>query len=59
MTTHNLHLTDCEIVQFHTLSLSVKEIAFKLGFSSPSYFSRIFRKFYGRTPSRDSHLAGR
>jgi len=26
--------------------LSVKEIAFKLVFSSPSYFSRIFREFY-------------
>ena len=32
--------------------LSVKEIAFKLGFSSPSYFSRIFREFYGRAPKR-------
>lgn len=32
--------------------LSVKEIAFKLGFSSPNYFSRIFREFYGRAPKR-------
>ena len=30
--------------------LSIKEIAFKLGFSSPSYFSRVFREFFGRTP---------
>ena len=39
--------------------LSVKEIAFKLGFSSPSYFSRIFREFYGRTPSGDRHPSGK
>ncbi len=30
--------------------LSVSEIAFKMGFSSPSYFTQSFREFYGVTP---------
>lgn len=30
---------------------SISEIAFKVGFGSPSYFNRCFLKHYGRTPS--------
>ncbi len=30
---------------------NVSEIAYKVGFSDPSYFSRIFKKQYGKTPS--------
>lgn len=33
-----------------TTSLSVAEIAFKLGFDDPSYFSRFFKKRTGKTP---------
>lgn len=32
--------------------LSVKETADRLGFSSPFYFSRVFRAVYGVPPSR-------
>ena len=31
-------------------NLSISEIAFKVGFSSPSYFSQAFREYYGLTP---------
>lgn len=31
-------------------NLTISEIAFKVGFSSPSYFSQAFRDFYGFTP---------
>jgi two-component system response regulator YesN len=31
--------------------LSVKEVARRSGFESPYYFSRLFRKVTGRTPS--------
>lgn len=31
-------------------NLTVSEIAFKVGFSSPSYFSQAFRDYYGVTP---------
>lgn len=31
--------------------LPISEIAFHAGFNDPKYFSRIFRKFYGMTPS--------
>jgi len=32
-------------------NLSVSEIAFQTGFNDPKYFSRIFRKFYGMSPT--------
>ncbi|TAK32705.1 MAG: AraC family transcriptional regulator [Saprospiraceae bacterium] len=31
--------------------LSVKEIAFRLGFEDASYFNRFFKKHFGKTPS--------
>ncbi|STD11909.1 helix-turn-helix domain-containing protein [Chryseobacterium carnipullorum] len=31
-------------------ALTIKEIAFKLGFSDASYFSRFFKKQTGRNP---------
>lgn len=33
-----------------TKSLTISEIAFTVGFSSPSYFSQAFRDYYGVTP---------
>ncbi len=32
-------------------SLSVSEIAYRVGFSSPSYFSKCYREFFGKSPS--------
>ncbi len=32
-------------------NFNVSEIAYKVGFSDPSYFSRIFKKQYGKSPS--------
>ena len=32
-------------------NFNVSEIAYKVGFSDPSYFSRIFKKKYGKAPS--------
>lgn len=34
-----------------TTDQSISEIAFKTGFNDPKYFSRIFKKFYGLSPS--------
>lgn len=31
--------------------MSIKEVAYSSGFSSPKYFSTSFKKFYGMTPS--------
>lgn len=38
-----------ELMQKEQLSLS--EVAYKVGFSSPSYFSTAFKRAYGKTPS--------
>lgn len=35
-----------------TLDLPVKEVAFKTGFSSPYYFSRKYKEFFGYPPSQ-------
>ncbi|WP_319479959.1 two-component regulator propeller domain-containing protein [uncultured Draconibacterium sp.] len=37
-----------------TTDQSISEIAFKTGFNDPKYFSRIFKKFYGSSPSEFS-----
>jgi AraC-like DNA-binding protein len=34
-----------------TKECSIAEIAYKVGFSSPSHFTRVFKKNYGQTPS--------
>lgn len=34
---------------YHTKDLSIKELAFELGFNDPEYFSRLFRKVTGQT----------
>ena len=34
-----------------TESYTVSEIAYKVGFNDPSYFTRIFKKEYGKSPS--------
>ncbi len=49
------YLTDLRINKAKDLlrqtDLSVKEISIKLGYSDPNYFSRIFKRITGRTPS--------
>ena len=32
--------------------LSMKEVAARTGFSSPSYFTNVYKKYYGRSPSK-------
>lgn len=32
-------------------NMNISEISFEVGFNDPKYFSRIFRKFYGMSPS--------
>ena len=32
-------------------SLSVSEVAYKVGFSAPSYFARCYKDYYGKSPS--------
>jgi len=34
-------------------ALSVTDVAFSCGFSSPEYFCRLYRAFFGCSPSRD------
>ena len=36
--------------------INVSEVAYKTGFSDPKYFSRLFRKFYGMSPSHYANL---
>lgn len=33
-------------------NLSIKEVAYRSGFSNPKYFSTSFKKFYGKSPSK-------
>jgi AraC-like DNA-binding protein len=38
--------------------LNISDVAFEVGFNDPKYFSRVFRKVYGLSPSeyfRDLH----
>ena len=35
-----------------TSSKNIAEIAYELGFSDPTYFSRLFKKHFGQTPSK-------
>jgi len=35
-------------------NLPISEVAFQVGFNDPKYFSRIFKKFYGMSPSEFS-----
>jgi AraC-like DNA-binding protein len=35
----------------HNGAVSVNEVAYKIGFNDPKYFSRVFKKFYRETPS--------
>lgn len=62
-------ITGCSIVDFINLyklkkaasllaanpQLNISEIAFEVGFNDPKYFSRIFRKVFGVTPSEYAH----
>jgi signal transduction histidine kinase/ligand-binding sensor domain-containing protein/DNA-binding response OmpR family regulator len=55
----NLNITDFinsyklkkSVELIKSTELSISEIAFKTGFNDPKYFSRIFKKFYGSSPS--------
>jgi YesN/AraC family two-component response regulator len=55
----NLNITDFinsyklkkSVELIKSTELSISEIAFKTGFNDPKYFSRIFKKFYGTSPS--------
>ena len=38
-----------------TTDKSISEIAYEVGFSSPSYFTKCYREFFGRTPNK-KHL---
>ena len=37
--------------KLHYSSLSVKELAYELGFNDPAYFSRLFKKYTGKSVS--------
>jgi AraC family carnitine catabolism transcriptional activator len=51
------HYRQIRIAKAHQLlqqtDLSVTEVAFSCGFSSPEYFCRLYRAFFGCSPSRD------
>jgi AraC-like DNA-binding protein len=50
------HVKILHAVEFlRSSSLSVEEISYKLSFTSPSYFGRVFKQFIGRTPSEERH----
>lgn len=47
----NLRLSKaCELLE--NPQTSVKEVCFQVGYSEPNYFSRVFKKAYGITPSQ-------
>ena len=36
-----------------TTDLNVSEVAYKVGFGTPSYFSKCYREFFGKQPNED------
>ncbi|MEX2414524.1 MAG: response regulator [Paenibacillaceae bacterium] len=49
------YLTECRIERAKSLmcdsELSLKEITFEIGYNDPNYFSRVFRRVYGISPT--------
>lgn len=39
-------------------TLSISEIAYKVGYSDPKYFAKVFKKHYGKSPSEYAHQFG-
>ena len=56
------YITHCRLTRAEILlvnsSMSIKDVAYSVGFSDQMYFSRVFKQFSGRTPSefRDNIL---
>lgn len=40
---------------FHKTSLNIKDVCFQVGYNDPNYFSRIFKKVTGLTPTQYIH----
>ena len=53
--TINSYLTEVRLEKAKDLlknsSMHLQDICYRIGYLSPSYFSRLFRKYYGLTPS--------
>jgi AraC-like DNA-binding protein len=39
----------------HEGNLNISEVAYSVGFNDPKYFSRCFRKYFGKSPSEYVH----
>ncbi|MDE7155047.1 MAG: helix-turn-helix domain-containing protein, partial [Muribaculaceae bacterium] len=42
-----------------TSNATISEIAYEVGFSTPAYFTKCYRDFYGETPSELRQKLGR
>jgi AraC-like DNA-binding protein len=45
------------LVFMETTQYNVSEIAYKVGFNDPAYFTRVFKKQFGQSPSYYIHHA--
>jgi AraC-like DNA-binding protein len=45
------------LVFMETTQFNVSEIAYKVGFNDPAYFTRVFKKQFGQSPSYYIHHA--
>lgn len=47
---HQVRLQEARVLLQHKV-LSISEVAFRTGFTDPAYFTRLFRKTFGQSPS--------
>ena len=46
-----IRMKRAEFLLDNSVDLSISQISFECGYNDPKYFSKTFKKFFGKTPS--------